>query len=344
MAKTLDVIANRASDERTLVQPGEIADARFRDLRNPPSLQALKLHAFMVKSAGGAVAEDRWHQVTLAEIREVPGLKNHDRRSLIDLVAQIRGVVIEFEDDTFTNIVGLLDVAKVQFEDGDGPAVMRWKFGEGFRELVALSDYYAIIDRQTMFAMTSRYSMQLFQMLAIREKLKHKHRETFSVEDLRARLGVPEGKLSRWDMFNRKALTPAVAEVNQLARFAVTATPKKRGRNVVAVELAWEPKPDLTETKAELAGHSAGRRARREGSVEQVEPAPAVIARNAFPPEGRISYSRWADLVRDNVPGITPDVDLVADAFRTWAASKGIPLHSEGIERTFIGFCRQFQA
>ena len=64
-------------------------------------------------------------------------MKHYDRRGLVGLFKELRGVVMEYDTDKETVIAGLLDVAKVEFEDGDGPTVVRWKFGEGFREIIA---------------------------------------------------------------------------------------------------------------------------------------------------------------------------------------------------------------
>ena len=44
MGKTLQVIGDRAYDQTRSYHPGELADGRFADLTNPPSLAALKLH------------------------------------------------------------------------------------------------------------------------------------------------------------------------------------------------------------------------------------------------------------------------------------------------------------
>ena len=120
-------------------------------------------------------------------------MKNYDRRGLVGLFKELRGVVMEYDTDKETVIAGLLDVAKVEFEDGDGPTVVRWKFGEGFREIVAQSDYWAIIDRSAALSMTSRYALRLHEMIALRVNLERKASEVFKLDDLRARLGVPAG-------------------------------------------------------------------------------------------------------------------------------------------------------
>lgn len=365
MGKTLQVISDRAYDQTRSYHPGELADGRFADLTNPPSLAALKLHEVLFKTAGAAVADDKWHTISLATLRGLDGMKNYDRRGLVDLFKELRGVVMEYDTAKETVITGLLDVAKVEFEDGDGPTVIRWKFGEGFREIVANSDYWAIIDRSTALSMTSRYALRLHEMIALRVNLERKASEVFKLDDLRGRLGVPAGKLDRWTHLSQKALQPAIAEVNQLSRFTISMRPQKRGRSVVAVELSWEAKPDLAETKSELGRHSAGRPARRAGTVETVvEAAPqkAVESRkgsraekpsskrptafpDAFPGSGGIAYTDWADVASSKLPGgrNQPDVNDVAAAFRQFAAERSIPLTGPKILATFETFCRKWK-
>ena len=238
MGKTLQVIGDRAYDDTRSYHPGELADGRFADLHNPPSLAALKLHEVLFKAAGAAVADDRWHQIDLTTLRAIEGMRNYDRRGLVDLFKELRGVVMEYDTDKETVIAGLLDVAKVEFEDGDGPTVVRWKFGEGFREIIAQSDYWAIIDRSAALSMTSRYALRLHELVALRVNLERKASEVFKLDDLRARLGVPSGKLASWNNLNQFALKPAIAEVNQLSRFTCCHAATGSGRSVVAVELS----------------------------------------------------------------------------------------------------------
>lgn len=373
MGKTLQVIGDRAYDQTRSYHPGELADGRFADLTNPPSLAALKLHEVLFKAAGAAVADDKWHQIDLATLRAIEGMRNYDRRGLVDLFKELRGVVMEYDTDRETVIAGLLDVAKVEFEDGDGPTVVRWKFGEGFREIVAQSDYWAIIDRSAALSMTSRYALRLHELVALRVNLERKASEVFKLDDLRARLGVPTGKLVAWGSLAQKALQPAIAEVNQLSRFTVSMRPQKRGRSVVAVELSWEEKSDLAATRSELNRHSAGRPARRAGTVETVvetpqeaaegrkgvregnspskrstalpEPSRAAYSVEEFPASGGISFTAWAEVAHSELPGgrNKPDIDMVADRFRQWAKAKGIPLKGPKILAAFEGFCRKWK-
>lgn len=60
-------------------------------------------------------------------------------------------------------------------------------------------------------------------------------------------------------------------------------------------------------------------------------------------PLGRISWSGWADLVRAHAPTPTPDVETVADAFRSWCLKGNIDLAQPSIEKAFIGFCKKWR-
>ena len=94
-------------------------------------------------------------------------------------------------------IGGLLDRAQIDYrEEGTtGDLAVSWWFGRMFRDMALKSIHWAILDRQTAFAMTSKYSVLLFQYFASLQNLKHKTDEVFSVPQIRAILGVPKGRL-----------------------------------------------------------------------------------------------------------------------------------------------------
>ncbi|MCO5073814.1 MAG: replication initiation protein RepC [Rhizobiaceae bacterium] len=82
------------------------------------------------------------------------------------------------------------------------------------------------------------------------------------------------------------------------------------------------------------------------GQGGQVTVAPAAEPRKAtraFPADGSIAYSVWADIMRQHTPKPTPDLDMVAAAFRRWAEERDIDLTSPNIERILASFCRQWK-
>ena len=195
---------------------------------------------------------------------------------------------------------------------------------------------YAVLDRQTSLALSSRYAHRLHEMIALRAG-RTKNVERFTVVDLRARLGVPNGKLKSWDEFKRRSLETAVGEINQLSRFKVTwRVSKKYRRRVEEVELTWTVKRDLAPTKSELKRPKVGRKARRAGSVEAV----AVT----FPATGSVRYSQpWEGIARKHGTSPLPDLGVMGTAFRKWCAAKSIPLDGPSIEKTFAGWVKKYR-
>lgn len=369
MGKTLQVIADRAFDKDRSYRPGELVEGRFDDLTNPPGAMALKLYELMFREAGAALAEDRWHSIDVAAINAEPGMRHFTRRELVDLFKELVGAVMEYRSNTKIMVGSLLSVAEIEIQDG--PAVARWKFGEAFRHLAQTSDYWAVIDRSTALSMSSRYAMRLHEMIALRANLSYKASETFTLLDLRARLGVPKGKLERWTHLNQFAITPAIDEVNRLSRFAVSAVPKKRGRTVVGVEIFWSVRTHAAEIEGEpvasppplsaVASDEASseapkaprtRAARKPASDtgtsakprqrrSKADAAPQPLA--AFPSEGGLHYTAWAEPARRQLPRPTPDLGVVADAFRRWAKGRKMALDHRDILQIFETWCGKYQ-
>jgi replication initiation protein RepC len=68
-----------------------------------------------------------------------------------------------------------------------------------------------------------------------------------------------------------------------------------------------------------------------------------AIGAVAFPASGSIYFSHWRDLVREHSTGVTPDADIVANAFRKFCSEKNIPLDAPKIEERFIKIVQRFR-
>ena len=148
--------------------------------------------------------------------------------------------------------------------------------------------------------------------------------------------------MPRFADLRRFALEVAISEINQTSRLTLTATPRKVGRTVASVTISWEEKPleQKQDAKRELDRPKVGRKARREGTAE----APVL----AFPGGGSLKGTEpWDSLARTHVTrvqgGHLPDLRGLTDAFRNWCETKSIPLDANGIDRTFIGFCKGYR-
>ena len=344
MLKTIQVAADRAHDDVRTVLPAEVARGIY--IENPPSAEALKLMHLLIATAGGRMAEDVRHEMRLASIKSIAGMRNHSRATLRKLFIELAGAVMVFDDtEAQCEIIGgFLDQAKLDYRDElTDDLLVSWWFGRAFREMAEKSCHWAIMDRQTVFAMSSKYSILLFQYVASLVNLEYVTSKTFTVSELRAVMGVPEGKLERFADLNRRALSAAIAEINQTSRLTLTATPRKVGRTVTSITIAWEEKePERKrDAKRELDRPKLGRNARRDGTAE----TPAL----AFPDSGTIRNSHtWERIARDNAPklegGHVPDLRKLANAFRKWCGEKAIPLDVPSIEKTFTTWCKGYSA
>lgn len=332
MGKTLAVAKDRAFDQSKTVLPAEVARGIY--VRNAPSLRALKLMHLMIATAGPRMAEPMRHEMRLSDIRRIEGMAHHDKSSLKPLFEELRGAVLTYDepDAKRYTVGGFLDHAEVDYlQEANNELTVSWYFGRMFMEMAAQSDRWALIDRQTVFHLASKYSVLLFQHISSMTGMEKINSKIFSIPELRAVLGVSEDKLERFSNLNQRVLQPVIAEINELSRFKLTATPRKVGRTVVGVEIGWIAKEDPIAPKPAVTDEKP--RAKPKADAEK-------STREAFPSEGGIRYRpHWLGLKR--AANCNMDDDMIADRFRAWCRDKGIPLDASTIERTFSSFCQR---
>lgn len=137
--------------------------------------------------------------------------------------------------------------------------------------VISQSKAWATIKSHIMYALRSKYSIRLYEMIERRIGMMKQYEE-FTVEEFRALLGVPDGKLDRYADFNKHCLKPALEEVNHLTDFEVTVMAIKKGRTVEKLGMSWLKKSPRALQRAydEREKSRVGRQARWRGSVEVV--------------------------------------------------------------------------
>ena len=313
-------------------------------MHHAPSLRALKLMHLMIAKAGGRMAEPVQHEIRLSEINSIDGMAHHDQESIKPLFLELTTAAMVYDEPEkkHYSIGTLLDKAVVNYRHAvAGDILVSWYFGRLFMEMAERSNHWAILDRQTVFHLQSKYSVLLFQYFASMQNLKHKTGEVFTVDQLRSLLGIGGGKITRFSTLNQRVLQPAIAEINQLSRFTLKATLCKTGRTVTSVEISWEPKPDTTKIKRELDASKMGRKTRRNGNDEII-----VLP---FPTSGGLSATakidqHWRGLFESNINRIQgnhlPDSKMVCDTFRK---VRGDKLGASDTERYFVNFCKKWR-
>lgn len=268
---TLSAVKMARPDPDAIVAAGELVELRFVS-GNALSLRAAKLFCLLIQEAGIAVADQVQHRVPYAVLNET---FHKSRDELVDAVTELHSTIISVrltsrQGRAYVKSGPILSDVEREADDLDA-AEIRFEFSPALRRVIADSTHWASISRRAVLSFESRYSLRLYLWLSLRANLR-KTAEDVSLDDLRDLLGVPHKALPRWQDVKRRALDPAVAEINHLAGFRAEYRPIKQGRRIAGVRIAWGLKDPaaLVETQKELDRPRVGRTARREGLVETI--------------------------------------------------------------------------
>ena len=253
---------------------GELIDVRGT---GQLSLHDRRVFNLLYAAAGQRICDDIDHIVPIAELR---GSHKGGERVKDSVLALMRTVVevpvIGRNGKPATKLVPLLSDTTVSDDDEDPTGVVVFSLSKGMRSIIKDSTHWGRVRGAVMFAFTSKYALALYELVSLRINLKHKWQEDFSIEDFRALLGVPDGKLIESNDLLRKAIHPAELEVNGLADFGVKIEERRRGGQqrgkLIGFRLSWWRKdvPALQEAYTELKQSRVGRLARLRGEVEDL--------------------------------------------------------------------------
>ena len=136
MGKTIKVAADREFDQTKTVVPAEVARGIY--IENPPGAQALKLMHLLISIAAGRMADDTQHELRMADLKAIEGMRNHDRVSLRALFIELRGAVIHYDRpaEKMEIIDGFMGRVVLDYRhETSGDILLKWKFGEEFRRI-----------------------------------------------------------------------------------------------------------------------------------------------------------------------------------------------------------------
>jgi hypothetical protein len=174
----------------------------------------------------------------------------------------------------------LFDFFDTSANEGTAAATLRFGLPKELQPVLAQSGKWGRIRAEIVHAMTSKYAIAVYELVQARANLE-RCVETIPLDKFRSLIGVPPGKLVRGPDFQRRALEPAVLEVNGLsdvgvALAVVRKSPKNPLSPIVAVSMAWWKKQgeEYRETMRERVRSKVGRMARLKGTVETIEDIP----------------------------------------------------------------------
>jgi hypothetical protein len=240
------------------------------------SLHARRVMNVLYANAGSQLCDDVAHTIGMSELRGNHKGGERVRDSILQLMKTVVLVPVTGRNGKpATKRVQILSDTTTSDDEDDPSGQVIYSFSKGMREIIKDSTLWGRVRKAVIFAFTSKYSLALYELITARINLQFKWQEEFSVEDLRALLGVPDGKLERIPNLLQKVIRPAETEVNGLAEFEVRIEPIRQGGPkrglVTGFRVSWwiKDNPALEETYKELQRSKVGRLPRLLGRVEK---------------------------------------------------------------------------
>ncbi|GLT11388.1 replication initiation protein [Sulfitobacter sp. PR48] len=330
--RTVDARPSRES----LVKPGELVDLIEV---TPLTLTDRRIYNQLLENAWEAIDKPVLHVIAKSELRGSHNSNDRVGESIERLMAAIVKVEAVWEGKPAIERVQLLG-GNLEMARSDG--LLEYEIPPRLRKIISNSTIFARLQREVMFALSSKYALTLYEMVQKRGNLRWRSSEKFTLDALRGVLGVPKGKLTSWSNLRMRAIDPAVEEVSALSDYMVEVAPIKTGRSVTHVELRWWRKDGEATGKVERALQfaSPGRRARAEGRTEEVEPAPAAAPKPRpawLDRQGAALKTQTYETAKLRHPGY--DIYHVEGEWRSWAQDKE---PAADPDRAFLAFFRKF--
>jgi len=221
----------------SLVKPGELID--IVEL-TPLRLHDKRLFNEMLANAWSEIGEGKEHRIHKNDIRAID--KNLERleESVDRLMGTIIKTVVEEDGEKYRRTFTFLSRIDNAIRD-DG--WIKYKFSDDAENMMLNSNVFARIQREVMFALSSRYSLSMYEILAKRVNLSHTQKEMFELDVFRRMLGVPEDKYKLMAHLRTRILDTAFGEVQQLTNIGCSYhLVRNRGKGYTHINVTWFPK------------------------------------------------------------------------------------------------------
>lgn len=254
-----------------IVKAGELVEARYAK-GAAPSAAARKTLALLMQAAAG----DAWKAGPQSMLKkDLRGSHNSNDR-IDDIFDELQTILMRIEtvapDGRAAMLVAPVIAYRIEHLEDDDRARVWWEFSEPARRAMQGSDYYAALNRGTLLAFESRYSVTLYERGCLLVG-RREPRWRGTIAELREVLGIPPGTYRDWGDIRRFVMDRAIAEVNQLADFVAGYSVRTGSRGKITdVEIWFRPKAaeDRNLAARELESSRLGRKARRSGTVQDV--------------------------------------------------------------------------
>ena len=284
-------MAKLTIEQRSTLHEGFAKAGELIEIRGTGSLTLhdRRVYNLLLERAGSRLVEDVKHTVSICELRGSHKGAERVKDSIIRLMQTVVEVPTTGRNGKpATKRAQLLSDTTTSDDDDDPTGEVVYSFASNMREIIASSTHWGRIRGQVMFAFTSKYSLALYELIAMRINLQYKDGQIFDLSDFRELLGVPSDKLLRTPDLLRYCVKIAELEVSKLAEFGVTIEPIRQGGTmrgaVTGFRVLWWKKDvgELRDTFAELKRPRVRRLQRLRRTADTVEPAPVQFDIESF--------------------------------------------------------------
>lgn len=247
-----------------MLKPAELIELRGI---GPLTLQDRRVFNLLIDNAWhkGIASPEKEFTISTALLKP----PNDTTARVADTVERLMRTIVRTRDaDGGETRLQLLSTNTIRTTANGG--TLSYSFPRRLAELLADSTIFAKLDLQVMRSFSSKYAFSLYEQVARRANLRWKFTEEFDIDGMRELLGVEAGKLDLFKNLQRKAVEPAVTEVNAISPYLVTIAPKRAGRKVIGFVMSWALKDvaGMKEAYNELQRPRMGRKERLDGTAE----------------------------------------------------------------------------
>lgn len=211
----------------------------LKKVEGPYTERDRKLWVFLLHAVWDEIPDDSTaraviHELSIAQINDVfrDLGADHNSRWIWDSVKRLARTVAEWEDDAEDGVESLLGSAVTKA--GQETGRLRFYFPPILAPKLKKALQYARLRTHFIIKLSGKYAVTLYELLETAANRRHPVLE-YSLEDMRAILKVPEGKLLRYQDLRRRVLEPAINQINENpleAGFTVQMEPVKEGRAI----------------------------------------------------------------------------------------------------------------
>lgn len=289
-----------------------------------------QLFNHLLAVAAPSITDQEWHRVEMvalrryaAEARNQAG--ENDNRRLKESVKRLQTTTVEYnyldsERGPIWESSPLLGTCRVQERTG----LLEFSFPAGLRERLAEPALYSLISLRVTYQFDSKYGLVLYEILKrYADRAAESPWWAVQTSELRDLLGCRD-RLADYKDFRKRALDPALDEINRLAEFSVDLTETRQGRGrgggqVVGLtfRIRRKDRAEVVETIKELDKPKIQRRGEKKTKALDVT---AVRALTWLQGADYTTRQRWAG--RAEVLGVKlPAAAAAADSLGLWVGS-----------------------